>query len=127
MRVLMQYGPKLAAVLLAASVLLQFFCPTGLLAAEIQASPPASHSGCHGSPLPDGRYAPSPQRCCAAAPVAKPSPVNAYAAPAPVMAEPVSSGEMPRVTSFATCFLHRAAALPSAGLPYSSYLGRQPN
>ena len=80
MRVLKQYGSGFA-LLLAASVVAQVFCPLGLLAVDTPVGPPISHSGCHGS-IPQDQPSPGPQGCCKLAPVAKPSPLTRDIAPA---------------------------------------------
>jgi hypothetical protein len=112
----MQHGSKLAAVLLAASVLLQVSCPAGLLAAEVQAILPASHGGCHDSPsLPQGPQAPTPQqRCCAGAPVAT-QPLNGYSDPTPVMVERASSGQEPLIISLPPDFSIAPRLYPPPG------------
>jgi hypothetical protein len=75
MRVLKQYGSGFA-LLLAASVVAQVFCPLGLLAVVAPVGPPTSHSGCHGS-VPQEHSSPTPsETCCALAPVARPSPLT---------------------------------------------------
>src|SRR5262245_17430181 len=90
MRALWNSGSRVAAVLLAAAVLLQVFCPAGLLAVEVQASHPTPHNGCHGSPSEDP-FAPVPnQRCCDVTPAVKPSPLVWHIVSTPLMAEPVS-------------------------------------
>jgi len=95
-----QPGLKLVAILLTGGVLLQVFCPAGLMAIETPASAPASHAGCHGS-APNAPASRLPhQSCCIASPAPRPSPSTGSLAPAWVVTARTQSIEGVRPDSF---------------------------
>jgi hypothetical protein len=74
-----RYQPTV--LLLLTFVLMQVFCPAGLLALQTRGQAP--HSGCHGS-MPQAPDAPlSPHRCCVAGTTFKATPSVRYVAPVP--------------------------------------------
>src|SRR5215472_16553823 len=84
-RLSQQSGFKLVAIMLTSGVLLQIFCPAGLLAISIPASAAAPHAGCHGS-APKAPASPLPhQSCCTASLAPRPSPSLGSLAPARIV------------------------------------------
>ena len=80
MAVQKKYRYQPTVLLLLVFVLMQVFCPAGLLA--LQARGQAPHSGCHGS-MPQAPDAPlSPHRCCMGGTTFKATPSARYVAPA---------------------------------------------
>src|SRR5215472_7457293 len=80
--VLKKMSSRLAVLLLAASLILQVLCPSGLWAINFQGKSSSSHSGCHESAPPPPAGPAAPQRCCSASLPSKAAPTPRYAAPA---------------------------------------------
>jgi hypothetical protein len=79
-------------------VLMQVFCPVGLLALQTQGQAP--HSGCHGS-VPQAPDAPlSPHRCCMGGTTFKGTPSARYVAPAPQVAWDQRTDQLPPTVAF---------------------------
>jgi len=103
---------QLTGLLLLAFVLMQLFCPAGLLALQTPGQASLPHSGCHGS-MPQTPDTPlTPHRCCVGGSVFKAAPSVRYVAPVLQIAWHEIENESAPAASFGSSFLQATDFLP---------------